>query len=521
MTMRNANYLLASLLAAVTFSGCFNGVSLDIARDRQAKGDHLGAILAAQEALTLMPQDQNARMILEAESKAYAQATMDRTANAGPGGQTGGIVEASKAARVLKAVGRNQGIATTTMVSGLDSAASQMAVGEGKALEAQADAHIAKGNLDGARDALSRALFLNPGQASAREKLGQVYASLGEAKMQRKLYRAASSDLQQALTYRPDDGQVRSNLVNCHAQLAVWYGDQKDRLLHRLEAEEYQAIQKLDPNYPGIAQKIKAAQDAAMTRLAVLPLKPNQGLQTEAAGINALTLLQDKVASKVQSRMSKYMRMIDRDNLDVLMKEIYLSRSDFAQPGAELPIEAFEICDTLVTGRLSELMAMGPLDEAVPQGGSISVPLYRDQTFYNPDGSWYVAPVVYAQADVPYNYVRVTRTSEAKLTGALVVLDAGSSQAKMDKSFSTRDGDQVVFADQFSWGFIPIDARTNAAALNSALPPELVAMLQAPRTVRPADQILNGLADTITTEWATSLIQAIDTPPEIPEPYAR
>jgi tetratricopeptide (TPR) repeat protein len=522
---RTRVFLLALALALAT-GGCYNGVSLQIARERAAAGNHEAAMWAAHEALSVQPGSPEARQILETESQAYAADVMARA-----GSSAASLAESDKAARVLLRFQNLYGISASQLVSELRGQARRIEEGEADRYFQGGERAFASGEWEKARDAFAQALYYRPDHPQARVKLAQAYINIGQKQFDARLYRGASDSFRQALEYSPNDPKARQLLVGSHVELAEWY---KTNDYPRQWLAEMETLRSLDPTRPRLSQEIEAAREAATIRLAVLPLKAQTGVPVQVGNYNVPEVARDKVASKIDARKSVFIRMLDRVNTEKLMQEIYFSHSDFAQPGMQLPVEAFEIADTIVTGRLNQMDVNGPNLVETPVRGLITLQLWKEEERFiqNPDGSYVRNPdgsyatqivtVAYGQVDIPFWYTDATNSLQVSLAGSLAALEAESSRAMAEKSFSLSDGASVHYAHTYGNDALPADTRvTQAQFFAQHIPAEVKQLLNAPRDLPSPESIMQELLDTIATEWAVSILRAIDQPQEIAEPYAQ
>lgn len=508
------------LLAASLFSGCYNGASRRAAVERQMAGDNEGALWAAREALLLNPRDVQARQVLEAAASAYGGEALETARRSQGGAQA--LAQTAKAAWTLRLVGREQQIQEASRLADqLEGQAGDLQRGEAKRFFEMAESSFGSRDWEKARDGYRQALFHDPAMKQAEEQLGLTYVNIGQDLFGKKLYRAASENFAQAVKYRPTDASAKGRQVACHVELAEFYRTNKH---YRLELKELETLRSLDPTRQNLRQQLETAREKATTRLAVLPIKPQVGVPWQAGNINVSELSQDKIGAKLNNNKSEFIRMLDRRHTEELMEEIYFSASDFAKPGMQIPAEAFDVCDVIVTGRLTEMNVSGPFEESNVVESSAPTSLFRDEYFTDQQGVQRVRTVVYGQANIPYRYTEVRRSIDVALAGSVLALEVETSRELVEKQFSPADGDAVHFAVDLQVGYIPPDARTSERVfIATKVPHEVKQLLEAPREIRPPEMILQELVDTASTEWARSILDAIDGPPPawLNEPFGQ
>jgi tetratricopeptide (TPR) repeat protein len=320
-------------------------------------------------------------------------------------------------------------------------------------------------------------------------------------------WRAATGHFVDAAKSGHADGNARAAAVYAALGNAfVWSGN------CRQAVRDLRAARDLVAPVPAAAAAVKedldAAESCAVSTVVLLPFE--NATRQSPGGIALNEAAADGLAASLRAGASGFVKLLERTAVDQIKEEQDLSAKRTGVAGQ------LTRAHWLVIGKLTQVRVVAPATTATPSTivGRTASTCPETRT----DGT---TTTVACLKDVPVRYVDHVGRGEVRLAGSVRVIDSRTGVQTALLPFNVQKSADVHWAD----GFVGPDGRPVILVADGApptvavqVPPALLALEKASRTLPDEGQLVHAALDLLYAETTKGVLLVIDADPPASDP---
>ena len=376
---------------------------------------------------------------------------------------------------------------------------SEMKSGASEKYYKDAEEFFKAGNYSAAINKYKEALQHNNPYKDSTEKIAESYYRTALNQEKQNDYRNAAGSYLNALNTVSSfkDAAIRATTI--YEALADHYLSKKQC---RNAYNDYTEVKKIDPQYEGIGEKIARAEECATTKIAFIKFENKTGRDLAGASLN--DLIGEEIQAKLKSKASKFLRFMDREQLDAVFAEQNLGATSVTEDAYSF--KKLKGVDALIFGKLTQvnLVQTQPKSKRYKTNASKTY----ECTKYNKKGEPY-ADTCWKQIDVVYS--EVSASVSLTMGGSFKVLKVSSGEQLVAPSFSTKKGDSIVYTTDFSETLDNLSNIGNDSMKNLA---------GARQDLVGEDELMKKIVDEATTDAAAKILSKLDAEQVINDPVS-
>ncbi|MBU1398163.1 MAG: hypothetical protein KKH85_04635 [Proteobacteria bacterium] len=370
---------------------------------------------------------------------------------------------------------------------------SEMKTGASETYYLKAEDFLNKNDFINAAENYKSALKHNQNYKDCVEKIANCYYL---EKCSANQFRGAVSSWKKCWEFKPAYKDSLDKASEVQYNLAKYFEKKKK---YRLAYNDYTHLIEFNPNYNDAAQRKDEVEQLAVTKVAFTPFE--NLTNRRFSGIVVDDIIFELTKGKVLSKGSRFMRIIDREELKSILNEQGLQASGIAEGSSK--INQLKGVDYIIFGKINQL-------RSVPNSSSKTV---RDTYQFHYDcnkqdrkGKWYVDT---CSVDKPMTYTLNKAGLSVEIGGSIKVVDVYSGRTVLTYPRKEKESDQVEYATDPS-----IDPSSQGVSIYSNLPELLKARNQLTEESDMVDKIVKRIGD----ELGLKILTTVDITPNEPDP---
>jgi len=268
---------------------------------------------------------------------------------------------------------------------------------------------------------------------------------------------------------------------------------------YRAAYQQYEQLLSFNSNYKDTSERKNAVENKATTKIAFMPFKNISG--TDLPGIAIDDVIFELTKSLMLSRGSKFIRLIDREELQYIMNEQGLRLSGITEDiNSSSKIKSI---DYLVFGKINRL-------RVVPKHNQNQ---YRDNFIYTyrcikklSDGKTYESS---CSAEKPFTYVVESSEISIEIGGSVKILQVNTGRTLVSYSIKEGADDSVKYVSSLN---------VNHKADGVRIPEKIEEMISARRELRDKDEMIDEIVKNIASQLGSKILHNIDITRSVTEP---
>ena len=486
------------LVVAFLLSGCAASQSLKLADDAITQGDYYRA---AQSYLTVLEgafkKSEALSKLAQVAEPAYMQ-KLEMAENLVRRNQhEAAIREYRELSNFLGALRQHNVLNFQTINVGAAIATASQAAAE--QYYAEAELHYANQRFSQAIDGYQRAISLAGSYRDSGEKMASSYYQLGVLAEKAARYRHAIDQYLKADDARAGyrDSRRRAGMIQYHLA---------DHFLNeghcRQAYDDFGLAREYGAPYADLAAKIAEAKECGTIKIAFMEFENNTG--RGFPGMDLGDFIFESIKTKTQEKASDFIRLMDREQLDVLLREQRIDEGQLVTGGSLR--NTIEGVDFLVFGKINQL-------EKTHKGSQRSV---RQATYQ------YGIERAYTDSkgkektrtewiEQPMSYTIISDARKIQMSGAIRVVDVRSSEVVINYIIDRVAADDIEYAQGYK-------ARHDLNGENIKLDDSIKRLAQARQELKEENSLAREMIDLISDEMANRLLNTLDVAGNAPDP---
>lgn len=266
--------------------------------------------------------------------------------------------------------------------------------------------------------------------------------------------------------------------------------------------EDLSKTKAIDLQFRDIDNKLSMAKECAAIRIAFVRFDNPTG--RNIAGMALGDFIFDTIKTKLQSRASQFIRVLDREELEVLAREQQISEGMLSSE-ATGPIN-LEGVDYLIFGKINQVLDVH---------SGISKTRMADTYMY-----WYEVPYTdkkgkrktrlkSSRAKMYYSLIK--DKISLKLAGVIKVVESKTGAVTINHQISEEAMDRIAYADEFS-------AMHDLSSLNVSIPKEVEKLAKSRRELKDIGILANDMIDSISSSMSRKILSTLDQTRSVSDP---
>ncbi len=372
----------------------------------------------------------------------------------------------------------------------------EMKTGASEAYYVKAEGFLKKGDFNNAADNYQTALKFNRNYKDSAEKTAECFYLEGNRQCSANQFRAAVSNWKKCWDFKAAYKDSHDKASDIQYKLAKYFEKKKK---YRLAFNDYAHLLEFNPNYKDAAQRKDEVEQLAVTKVAVMPFE--NLTKREFSGIVVDDIIFELTKGKVLSKGSRFMRIIDREELKAIMNEQGLQASGIAEGSSK--INQLKGVDYIIFGKINQL-------RSVPNSSSTTI---RDKYQFNYDcqkqkssGEWYNGT---CSVEKPMTYTLNKASLSVEVGGSVKIVDVYSGRTVLTYPLRDKESDYVEYATDPS-----VDPDASGVHVFS----KMLELLKARNQLAEESDMIDKVVKRIGDELGLKILTTIDTTPGEPEP---
>ncbi|MGH0037170.1 MAG: CsgG/HfaB family protein [Myxococcota bacterium] len=275
---------------------------------------------------------------------------------------------------------------------------------------------------------------------------------------------------------------------------------------HRSAVISFERAEQWIPDYEDAAALSARAAEEATVRIAIVPL--DNRTDASISGIAFEDLLYDRILKKLDQGATRFLQVIDRDSLDLILTE-----HGFGDSGrfdaSTLPPGELSGVSYLITGRVTQLTAEEEGPTRIDRQLAYRVPAYQQVPKQRKDGSVSINYVKAGSVNAVAHYTDVSQSSKLVVRGSVKLLDVASGRVIATRPFSFERADSAHYAENLRRQSPP---GSRDKDVERRFPSEVIELSKGKKDVLPVAKLAQRAASKIATKVASTVLETLDQP---------
>ncbi|MCD6328733.1 hypothetical protein J7M28_14440 [bacterium] len=488
------------LLLALCFSlfSCAASKARRLGEDLEETGRHYEAGLKYIEALDKKPTYKKALLgLARVAEKGYEQKLDLAQGDEENGDFESALLQYKELSNYLAALKKYNSLSFRTVnirekIAGMSSATAQKYYDKGIKKHNAGDFNRAIGEF---RSALS----FKAGFKDAHQKIAESFCAWGKKLVKASKYREATKKYILAEKEVPGGNDAATCAAEIFYQMGKYF---LEKGYCRNAAMDFRDGQEIKSGYKDIQALISKADECAIDRIGFIRF--DNLTHRRASGINMGDFIFDNIKSDIGAKCSRYLRIIERESLDSIVKEQGLGMA-----GVTDRFESFSTIhgvEYLVFGKINRFQTNHP---------GLQKNRYKaTYTYYykckktDKDGKEYETT---CSKDKEMTYTVYRDSISVTVGGSIKAVKVKNGSVAILHQISSSERDSIEYADNFS-----IDIYASNVGVKSSIKERAEARRNLVSESEMIDKIVKDIAGTM----AVKILSTIDTTPHVPDPMS-
>lgn len=362
----------------------------------------------------------------------------------------------------------------------------------------QAESLFKQNEYMSAISAYQAALELTSPYKDASEKIAESHYLYAENAEKSKQFREAADHFKAAHESQRGFKDAAKRAGKIYYHLGEYFLSRKNC---RNAYEDFNRANNIDPLVENLANKRKEAFACAAVKIAFVEFDNPTG--KNLAGMALGDFIFETIKTKVQANASQFVKMLDREQLDVLAREQQIAAGSFESAANASKLEGVHY---LIFGKINQMQEMHPgLSKRSVQA------IYRyphEITKTDKKGKAYRT---YEMRDANMVYNVYSDSRSVKLAGAIRVVNAKTGAVVINFQIGESASDAVEYAGEYQ-------ARHDLNSQNIELDSDFVRLSKARKSLQDVDSLARSMIENIANKMSNQILQKLDQTPKLSDP---
>jgi|GEM_PF-1830485 len=261
---------------------------------------------------------------------------------------------------------------------------------------------------------------------------------------------------------------------------------------------DFNEVTRIKPDFKNVNEKIKEAEACSVTKIAFIKFDNPTGRNIGGASMGDLVF--DEIKSSLQKRASRFIRIMDREELETVLSEQKLGMAGITDEYSTF--KKLKGVHYLIFGKLSQVYINMPVQKQENRQITGREPYTCVQ--YDKKGRPYE---LICKRNVNVHFKQISENINVSLTGSMKVLGVSSGEQVIYHNINVKKGDSVTYATDFSKDLSQVEVDSAISALANAR-----------RDLTGEDSIMKSVVSAIANDMIQQILDKIDTSQSVADP---
>lgn len=342
------------------------------------------------------------------------------------------------------------------------------------------------------------ALKHNDPYKDCKEKIAESYYKMAIKLENQKKFREAAENYIRSNEAVSSYKDASAKAAGLYYGLGEYYLSKK---LCRNAYNDFCQVQRINPNYPGISEKVEIADNGAVTKIAFMRFDNPTG--NNIAGASLSDLIFEDIKSRLSRKASRFLRTMDREEIDNVLNEQKLGITGVTDEFSSF--KQLKGVQYLIFGKLTQVNSVHPGTKEERLKTSASEPY--ECTKYDKKGNAYTTT---CWQNTELHFSKISDSISLTLAGSMKVIGVASGETIVTHNINSKVQDSIHYATRFN---------KDLSQLSNVS--DTVKELASSRTdLTDEDTLLKQLVSSIAEEMSNKILAKIDATPPLNDPIS-
>lgn len=358
----------------------------------------------------------------------------------------------------------------------------------------EAERHFSSGNYTNAIANYEEALRFNAPYKDCKEKIAESYYRIASNAETQKTYRDAAKN------YLKANNTIEGYKDATHRATYLYYslGEyflSKD--LCRNAWNDFNEASKINPGFKDVSDKLSKSDTCAISKIAFVRFDNPTG--RNIAGMSMGDFIFDDIKSRLQKNCSKFIRTLDRDELETILSEQKLGMSGITDEYSTF--KRLKGVHYLIFGKLTQVNSVrpAPKEENMRTTGTQNYSCTKTGS----KGKQYEGT---CSRDVTVSYTKHADKISVSLSGSIKVVSVSTGEQLIYHNITANRSDSVTYAD------------ITSDASSVSIPSSLKDLVDAKRELKDEDSLTKEMVAAIAGEMVGKILEKVDRAKSVTDP---
>jgi len=358
----------------------------------------------------------------------------------------------------------------------------------------EAESLFASENYNSAIPKYTEALKHNKPYKDCTEKIAESYYRIASKLENQNSFRDAAKNYMNANTTVEGYKDAASKATNLYYSLGEYFLSKE---LCRNAWNDFNEASKINPGFKDVSEKMSKADACAVTKIAFVRFDNPTG--RNIAGMSMGDFIFDDIKSQLQKKASRFIRILDRDELETIFSEQKLGISGITDEYATF--KRLKGVHYLIFGKLSQVNSVhqSPKEENMKTTGT----RYYDCIKTDRKGKQYNST---CSTEIPVNFTKISDKISVSLSGSIKVVGVATGEQLIFHNISANRSDSIEYAN------------ITSDVSSVEIPSFLKDLVNARKELKDEDSLAKEMVFGIASEMVRKILDKIDRAQAVTDP---
>lgn len=359
----------------------------------------------------------------------------------------------------------------------------------------EAEHHFGSGDYSNAIRSYSEALRHNTPYKDSKEKIAESYYRIAANAEKQRTYRDAAKNYLKANSAIEGYKDATQRATQLYYSLGEYFLS-KD--LCRNAFNDFNEASKINPGFKDVSDKLSKSDACAISKIAFVRF--DNPTRRDIAGMSMGDFIFDEIKSRLQKNCSKFIRTLDRDELETILSEQKMGMAGLTDEYSTF--KRLKGVHYLIFGKLTQVNSVrpAPKEENLRTTGKQG---YDCSKGYDKKGREIVGT---CYRDVTVSYTKHSDKISVSLSGSIKVVSVSTGEQLIFHNITANRSDSVTYADITS----DISSVT--------IPSSLKDLANAKKELKDEDSMAKDMVAAIAGEMVGKILDKVDRVKSVTDP---
>ena len=359
----------------------------------------------------------------------------------------------------------------------------------------EAERHFTSGNYTNAITNYEAALKYNAPYKDSKEKIAESYYRIAANAEKQRTYRDAAKNYLKANSAIEGYKDAAYKATYLYYSLGEYFLS-KD--LCRNAWNDFNEASKINPGFKDVSDKLSKSDACAISKIAFVRF--DNPTRRDIAGMSMGDFIFDEIKSRLQKNCSKFIRSLDRDELETILSEQKLGMSGITDEYSTF--KRLKGVHYLIFGKLTQVNSVrpAPKEENLRTTGNQG---YDCSKGYDKKGREIVGT---CYRDVTVSYTKHSDKISVSLSGSIKVVSVSTGEQLIFHNITANRSDSVTYAD------------ITSDISSVSIPSSLKDLANAKKELKDEDSMAKDMVTAIAGEMVGKILDKVDRVKSVTDP---